>query len=215
MPDPDKTTPANPNPGEGGDKKINLDEYVPKDEVSKVVGAKESEVANLKKSLDEAQEKLLSPEYIQYLSAKKGSKNDDADKTDKSAVPKDVADRINGLEMAISNMAAVLELNDVRSRYSDFDKHRDKVEALLKGPGSNLSFEQAYLVVKSQETGSKSTPDDDETKKAKEALKGSEKPTAYAFDQQTQDKEFKSTADASADAIQQVKDRFGITGDMI
>lgn len=209
----EKTTEGTPNEGE---KTVTIDmtKFVPKEDHEKAIAEGVDSLAGVKKDLEDAQTKLLSPEYIDYLEAIKDKKKvPTAEELKEAKVPQETIDLINSVnervkntETALSNIAAVLELRDVRDRYSDFEDHREAVQKLLEAPGSTYTIEQAYKIAKGEKV-SEGTPE--------EKIKGAEKPGGTRPVPEDTKKEFKDENAAGNAAADEVFEKHGITGDII
>lgn len=210
------TTQTNPNEGEKQAK--DLSNYIPKTDFEKVTKEKDSTIANLSSSLRDSQEKLTSPEYIEFLESRSKTRDVKVTKEDlKGAqMPDKVIELIEGLQTTFNqrfssvetfnaNVAAWIEAQEVSSKYKDFDEYRDQVAALLEKPGVNLTIEQAYKIVKSDKT-----PASEETPKP-----SGERPGGRLPQNDTTVRKFKTSDDAGQAAWDEVAKKHGITGDTI
>lgn len=189
---------------------VDLSNYVPKEEMGKL----NQEVDTLRKSLEEAKLELVSPEYIEFLAAKKDRKvtQADVDKAKAAGLPaeavaiiEELKGRIVRTESVLQNMAAVLELKEVESKYPDFKDYRDDVQKLLEADKTgSLSFEQAYY----QARGMKPP-----APKGDVASRSNEKPGGFLPPEAS--RVFKTDYEASQDAANQVRTKYGIVGDII
>jgi hypothetical protein len=209
MPEPENK--ATPNPGEGDTQagkapSVDTEKYVPKDQYTADLSAKTTELQSLQKSLEEAQSSLTSPEYLKYLADKRAG--DKAKRPDNApASDKELRDRLASLEVVASQLAATIELTDVERKYADFKDFRSDVQAIINVNG-NLSFEQAYLMAKGKkgQAPSSTTPPTGDKK-----VTGTEKPGQFVPDSAHSEKEFKTTADATADVLRSMREKYGIT----
>lgn len=210
------TDEATNKPSEGDAGAIDMTKFVSKEDYDKTVGGKESELTSLQKSLEEAQGHLTSPQYLKYLAAEKAKAATPSTDSSKSDVtlPKEVTDRIANLEATANQLAAVLELQEVERKYTDFKDYRNDVHTLISSGGNNLNFEQAYLIAKSQKSDAKPSVDAAKAATDKPAA-GTEKPGQFIPDPSSTTKEFKNTDEATQDAVNTIKEKYGITGDTI
>lgn len=209
---------ANQNPNEGDVKVSDVDmtKFVPKEEYDKVVSGKTSELASLQKSLEEAQGYLTNPQYLQFLARSKAENQYIAPESSRasSSLSPEIAKRIENLEATSNQLAAIIELHEVEREYPDFNDYRSDVHTLITSGGSNLTFKQAYLIAKSNR--SSSMPDVSDAKAKKDAPKvGTEKPGKFIPDSSSTDRVFKNATEASNAALSSVKEKYGITGDII
>jgi len=189
---------------------VDLSNYVPKEEYGKL----NQQIDEMKKSLEDAKLELVSPEYIEFLAAKKDRKvtQADVDKAKAAGLPQEAVaiieelkGRIVRTESVLQNMAAVLELKEVEGKYADFKDYRDDVQKLLEADKTgSLTFEQAYY----QARGMKPP-----APKGDMPMRGNEKPGGFLPPEGA--KVFKSDYEASQDAANQVRTKYGIVGDII
>lgn len=213
QPDPNKETPP----------AIDLSQYVAKTDYDKVLGEKEEVVSTLKSSLDDAQKKLLDPKYIEYLSQQERATQKpviDPAKAKDLNIPAELTDvltqqdqRFKNVEAAIMQLGALMELANVEKKYTDFDTVRDDVRTIMEKSSNDLSFEQAYWIAKQHQGGEGKPP---EGKPGDPQPKGSEKPGAGSPPpKETEPKKFKNETEAATAALETVRDKYGITGDII
>lgn len=129
-----------------------------------------------------------------------------------SGVIKDLTDRIG-------NMAAYLELREVKEKHDDFDTYKEDVQNLLNSATSDLSIEDAYYKAKmlreaenSKKGGSDKATNED---KAEAVSKGSEKPDGEVPPNEGGKKEYKTPEEAGTAAWKEVSEKYGIRGDKI
>jgi len=211
MSDNTKVPPA----GEGqGAAAIDLTKYVPKEDFEKTSAM----AKDLEARLDDAKLSLLSPEYLEFMESKKAAKvekkiessidklldSKDVDKLSprqilalsidkaKEAVASELLpqyqNQIKSLGQTLSDVLAVLELQEVEKKYSDFNDHRDDTKKILETSATPLTIEQAYLLAKSGKISSTTPPT------------GTEKPTGGTPPGSMQPKTFKNKNDAAEDA---------------
>ena len=198
-------------PGEGAPANPDLTKFVPKEEVGKL----SQEIESLKKSLEDAKLELVSPEYIEFLSSKKNKvvTQTDIDKAKAAGLPpvalemlEELKGRLVRTESVLQNMAAVLELQNVEKQFPDFNDYREDVQKLFEADKTGtLNFEQAYWQAKGR------VP---KPPKSDIPGGGNNKPGGFVPPEGSR-KEFKSSFEASQDAINQVRTRHGISGDII
>jgi hypothetical protein len=204
---------AAPKPGEGAGQTPDPDKFVPKDNLVKL----QSEYESLKKSLDDTKLQLLDTDYLEYLEAKKTKRmtQGDVDKAKAAGLPQAAVDIIEEMkgrlvrtETVLQNVAAVLELQQIEKQHPDFDVYRADVQKLLESDKTGtITFEQAYWQAKGQDPAKASAKGD-------KPANSNEKPGSYLPGGNTQ-KTFANSYEASQDAINQVRTKYGIVGDII
>jgi len=211
-------------PGEGGvdlSKYVPKDEH---EKLSNTLKDLEGSKKDLEAKLDEAKLSLLDSDYVSFKAdkaAKAASKkvsaaistisDEDVDNLSskqllnlaigkaKEAVLADVIpayeDMLRKQGATISDILAVLELQQVEKKYSDFGDFRDGVRNILETSRTPLTIEQAYLIARQNKALSEPGNKDDTTKKP-----SSEKPASSVPAGSIQKKEFESPEEASNDA---------------
>jgi hypothetical protein len=211
---------TNQQTGEGSQATIDLEKYVPKDEYNKL----NQEVEGLKRTLEDEKLKLLDPGYIEYLESKRNKKvtQADVDKVKASGAPQEVVNLIEELkgrvvrtESLLANMSAIIELQEVEKEFPDFGEYREEVKKILEGDTAGmLSFKQAYFQAKGMGGKQSSSTATSNAASGDKVIKGNEKPGQYVPPSNTQ-KNFNSPYEAGQDAINQVKTKYNIVGDII
>jgi hypothetical protein len=192
-----------------------LTKYVPKADYEKV----STTVKDLESKLDDAKMSLLDPEYISFLESKKGKQvehkvnqafsfsDDELDKLSSKQllvvaierataailpeVEKRYEDRLRRSESTLSDVLAIIELQEVEKKYDDFETYRDKTKEILETARVPLTIEQAYLQARGMAPAAASN------------APGSEKPSGIVPAGMAP-KTFKNKNDAANDAWDQV-----------
>lgn len=158
---------------------IDLTKYVPKEDFEKTSAT----VKDLEAKLDEAKLSLLSPEYLEFMESKKAGKvtqkvesavdklltSADVDKLSnrqllalaidkateavKSEILPAYQNQMKQLGQSLSDVLAVLELQEVEKKYSDFNDYRDDTRKILETSTTPLTIEQAYIQAKAGKGG--------------------------------------------------------------
>jgi hypothetical protein len=212
-----------PKVGTGSDNQtpaaIDLTKYVPKEDFEKTSAS----VKELESKLDEAKLSLLQPEYLEFMESKRAGKvekkiessidklldSKDLDKLSprqvlalsiekaKEAVEAELLpkyqDQMRKMGQSLSDVLAVLELQEVEKKHSDFGEYRDDIRKILETSATPLTIEQAYLLAKAGKGGS-FTPN------APKAPNPSEKPIGGTPPGSMVTKTFKTKQDAGEDA---------------
>lgn len=198
---------------------IDMSKYVPKEDFEKTSAS----LKELESKLDDAKLSLLQPEYLEFMESKKAGKlekkisssidklmdSKDLDKLSprqilalsidkaKEAVIAEVLpqyqDQLKRMGQTLSDVLAVLELQEVEKKYADFSAHRDDTRKLLETSTTPLTIEQAYLLAKA---GKSNVP----ASGSPAAPNGSEKPTGGTPPGSMGPKTFKNKNDAAEDA---------------
>ncbi len=202
---------------------------VPKSELDRIQASN----TELTKNLETLKNQLLDTEYLQYLEAKKGrTTSSNATSTN---IP-NVNSNIGSLTLAqlqqvvaqqigqamettmkpvygrINEMSAKLEVEDVRSRYSDFDDFKDQVVSILEStPNTELSIEQAYKIAKADKLGEPAAAPAQEEKKPT----GNEKPGGTVPLAGESAQRHKDSNAAGQAAWNEVRGKYGLAGDTI
>jgi hypothetical protein len=199
-------------PGEGA-AAVDLTKYVPKEDLEKA----SSSVKELEAKLEEAKMSLLDPEYISFLEQKKQAKLEK--KLAKTALPTDAdlskltsaqvlslsvekakeaimteivpqyEEQLRRTQQTLSDVLAVLELQEVEKKYSDFSTYRDDTRKILETSTTPLTIEQAYKLAKANTFDGKAP-----------AVSPAEKPTGSVPGNDMKPTSFKSKYDAAEDA---------------
>lgn len=218
MSEDNKGTPASENKGAGA---IDLTKYVPKEDFEKTSAM----VTDLQSKLDEAKLATLSPEFLEFMESKRAGKinhkvesslekflaNADIDKLSpkqllavaidkaKEAVTAEILpayqNQLKQMGQTLSDVLAVLELQEVEKKYSDFNDYRDDTKKILETSTTPLTIEQAYIQAKAGKGGS-FTPGKNPP--------ATEKPTGGTPPGSMQPKDFKNKQDAAEDAWNKV-----------
>lgn len=209
--------------GDGADAAIDLSKYVPKGDFEKVA----SSVKELESQLEKAKMTLLDPEYIAFQESKNKkveasvnrelSKISDSDlahlnskqileiavERARDAVAKELTPiyekELNGLKHTLSDVLAVLEVQEAEKKHKDFDEFRDATRKILESSSTPLTIEQAYLIAKAG-----STKEPEGKAKEPEKLKGTEKPSGTVPSDDMGKSKFSSKEAASQDAWDKV-----------
>ncbi len=199
-----------------------LTKYVPKDEHEKTLNT----VKDLESKLEEAKLSLLDPRVIEALTTKKVEKkiekavkevsDDDIDglsskqllelaiEKAKEAILPEVSEaydeQLKKMGATLSDVLAILELQEVEKKYKDFDDFRDETRKILETSTTPLTIEQAYRLAKQV---NEEKPEDDTTKK-KKAASSTEKPSGTVSKGTIEPKDFKDKNAAGEDAWDKV-----------
>lgn len=195
---------------------IDTTKYVPKEDFEKTSAT----VKDLESKLDEAKLALLDPSYLEFMESKKAGKlekkiessvdkllaSTDIDKLSnrqlldlaldkaKEAVANEILpqyqNQLKSMGQTLSDVLAVLELQEVKGKYADFDVYRADTKKILETSTTPLTIEQAYVLAKAGKDASA----------PKAGPTGSEKPTGGTPPGSMQPKSFKTKADAAEDA---------------
>lgn len=180
------------------------------------------------KGLESLKAQLLDPNYLEYLEHKNagGQKPaaptrpanlnsmsiDDLQKLIADSSMNAVRAALNPVYTRLNEVQAKLELEDVRTKYADFDKHSDAVTGILQTSPNELTIEQAYIIAKANAPAEapKEAP-----KTPAKAPVASEKPgTTVPLSNDTVTS-FKNPAQAGMAAWSEVAAKHGISGDTI
>ena len=202
------------NPEESSE--INLEDYVPKEEHSKLLSEKDESITSLKNDLDSAKMQLLDQDYLDYLESKKKPSQSTKPKDSKSTGKVDeelqatierLQDDLNKSNAALSDLAAENELRDVRARYNDFDDHKEDILKIIENSKTDLTFEQAYRLAKSYKS-EKSAEGAEEGTKGKKTISATEKPSSTVPAKALETKEFKNQGEVDSATIESLKDKY-------
>ena len=204
--------------------------YVPKETVDQ-----------LQADLEKTKLELLSPEYIEFLNAKKNPTKTEAKVTslmgeltpqEIESLPKakllelaihraeekltpairaEFDAKYNALSSYVGNIGAYLEVEQARKKYPDFDDLRGEIDKVLSTAKRDVTFEEAYLQIK----GAKSLKEPEAKSEEKPKAKSSEKPGGVTPPEGSTERKFKSDLDAGMAAWEETKTKHGITGDII
>ena len=213
---------SEPNPQEKANE-VDLNNYVPKEEHEKVIKETEAKVAGLKKELDGTKLELLDPEYLEWRESKQGKQAVKAMRTVEK--PGSADDRVAQLEAKIEDLSDSLnvtrqvaerlyfdrELELTRKDYPDFDDYREDVEKILTASRAPITYKQAYLMAKDAKAR-ETKPDEKQDKKVPPA---SERPSNTIQAKALERKEFKTTDEANAATLAELKDKYPDLGDTI
>ena len=177
----------------------------------------EDNINNLKAEISRKEMELLSPEYIEFRESRAKAKAP-AQSAAKAADPAvaELQTRVDGLtdaltrsQQALQDVIAFNELQDVKSRYSDFETHRDDIASLLKNSKTELTYEQAYKIVKADKAAAAPIP--------KEQPKpfSSEKPSGSVPYKSLEKKDYKTETEANQATITALRDKWPDLGDTI
>lgn len=215
---------------------IDLSSYVPKTEVESMKSEYSKTTEGLKKSLEDMRLQLLDPSYLDYLEDRKKGKSapapvDTGDLTEaeinslrphqllKLAEKRASAAVLNQLQGTIdkqfkavnsqmSNIAAYLELMEVKEQYPDFDQYKDDVKTILDKSQTELTISQAYLMAKGEKAPSKAVPEN--------PPKGGERPGGrLPLISEEGPEKFKNEAEAIAATEKQFREKYGIKGETL
>jgi superfamily II DNA or RNA helicase len=192
----------NANEAQSGEGTVDLTKYVGKEDYDKALSAKEAEVSKVKEELEQAKMSLLDPEYIDYLESKK-EKPAERDAANEAGLPTktefDALKKELGMtKAAVQDVLAVIELKNTEEKYADFKDYKDDVKAILESSRAPLTFEQAYLIAKSQKPKEPAKSADPKQAPAYE------KPSGSVPGSDLDKKDFKDADEASSDAWDKV-----------
>ena len=182
--------------------------------LEKAIQEKEDALAGLKTKLDEKDLQLLDPDYLEYRK-QKGAKKEEPKTPEPSKDPvvadlqkrnQDLEERLEQSQRAINDVLAEMELNRTIAQYPDFKDHREDIMTLLKNSKTELTFEQAYKIVKADAAEKAAAANPQGTKP--KTPSGSEKPTGSVPLKSLETKEFKSTEEANQATIASLKDKY-------
>jgi len=108
-------------------------------------------------------------------------------------------DQVKRLAMTQEDILAVLELQNVEKRYTDFSDYRDDVRKLLESSKTPLTIEQAYKMAKFEKLNDQPAP-----QLSKTPPPPSEKPGSSPVAEDGAKRAFKTKDDASNDAWNKV-----------
>lgn len=180
----------------------------------------EDNLASTKAELSKKELELLSPEYIAWREDKtKKASKETSEPVEKSKDPivsklqsqvDELTDKLNSSQQSLQDVVAYNELQDVRGRYPDFDTHREDVMTLLKNSRTELTYEQAYKIVKA-DTTTKAPAEDSKPK----APSGNEKPTGSIPYKALDKKEYKNEQESDQATVEALRDKYPDMGDII
>lgn len=206
-------------------KEIDLTNYVPKEQFVQA----QQQNAEASKNLEALKNQLLDKDYLEFLESKrapaKGApaatlqsvdlKNLDMQGLVKliqehtlETVTKAVGPQLQKITGAITDVQAVIELDQARQKYEDFDKYSKEISSILEHSQNELTIAQAYLMAKAQ------APAENKEEK-KTPPKFSERPgSTVPLDGDTI-KTFKNSTEAATSAWNTVAAKHGLSGDTI
>ena len=215
---------------QGGEKPgIDLTNYVPKSEFDKV----QADASEAKKGLESLKSQLLDADYLSYLENKRQNSQTQAkpvsdlsniniknvdmqglinliEQHSLAKIQQVVGPQIQNLYGRLTDVQAVLELDNVRSRYDDFDEYQQDITNILERAQNDITIEQAYLQAKGLNPN-KVQAQQPETRQPQR----SERPgTVVPLDGETV-RVFKNAEEASMAAATEVLARHGLSGDTI
>lgn len=195
---------------------IDASKFVPKEDYEKAT----SSLKELEAKLDEAKMSLLDPEYISFLEQKKQAKLEkklakplpsDVDLSKmtsaqilslsvekaKEAIMTEIVpqyeEQLKRTQQTLSDVLAVLELQEVEKKYSDFNTYRDDTRKILETSTTPLTIEQAYKLAKANTFDGKAP-----------AVSPAERPTGSVPGSDMKPTSFKSKHEAAEDAWNRV-----------
>lgn len=179
---------------------VDLTKYLAKEDHEKALSAKEAEVTKIKDELEQAKMSLLDPEYIDYLESKKAKPStEDMVSKDPNLPSKAEFDalkkELHMTKSSVQDVLAVIELKNTEEKYSDFKDYKDDVKAILESSRAPLTFEQAYLIAKSQKPPKASDKPNDPKPHT-----SYEKPSSSVPGDDLAKKDFKDANEAGSDA---------------
>jgi hypothetical protein len=124
---------------------------------------------------------------------------------------KEFSGELTGLHSTVQNLKAVLELNEVKSKYSDFEEFRGGIVSLLQSSNRDMSIEDAYKQVKFDKLANAFEGKETENKDKKPGAKGSEKPNQATPPPDLASKEYKTDKEAGAAAAKEIAEKYGLT----
>jgi hypothetical protein len=219
----DEQKQAGDNPG------IDLTNYVPKGEFEKL----QADASEARKGLESLKSQLLDADYLSYLESKRQNSQPQAKPTSDlsninlknldmqglinlinqhslNAIQQVVGPQIQALHGRLTDVQAVLELDNVRSRYEDFDDYQQDIVGILERAQNDLSIEQAYLQAKGINPNKAQVESAQTVQPAR-----SERPGTFVpLDGETI-KTFKNSDEAARAAASEVLARHGLSGDTI
>lgn len=207
--------------------KVEETKSVSKEEYSKLSDSHKE----LETKLDEAKLSLLDPEYITFLESKRGKSDKVVEKVAdtisdeeidnlsskqilklavsraKDEIAKELLPKydeaLKKRDSTIADILAVLELQRVEKKYTDFDTYRADVHKVLSTSKTPLTIEQAYELAKSRrpaEPGEEKTGEKVEEKKST----ATEKPNATIPAEAVERKDRKDKNAAANDAWDEI-----------
>jgi hypothetical protein len=117
------------------------------------------------------------------------------------------------MRTALQNIYYERELTNTKEKYKDFGEYEAEIRKLLERPGNSYTYEDAYLIAKQQ--AGKTTPPPAKPDKPAEKRSSGEKPSASVPSDDFKQKDFKDKDEASAAALQAVRAKYNIDGDII
>lgn len=193
--------------------------------------------AQLSKDLEGLKNQLLDTDYLNYLeSRKQGAKpqaaaNNPGANTNianltlaqlQQVIAAQLGQTLNEFGKPIyerlNAVSAAQEVDAVRGKYADFDDFRDQTVAVLEStPNTELSIEQAYLIAKANamnEAGGGQEGQEGQPQQSQE-VKSNEKPGGTVPLPGETAERFKDPQSAGTAAWNQVRQKYGLTGDTI
>lgn len=183
------------------------EELIPKAELLRVQTEAQQLQEALKQQVEEAKGQLLSQEYLEYIEQKKAPKKEQ--KAGETEEVKALRSQLSELRTAQAELAAHVELEQVRKAHPDFEDYRKDVQKILETSKTDLTIDQAYYMAKGQKE-----PKPAEKKEEKPDF-SSEKPGGIYPPPNQTDKKFKNELDAGMDAATQVMAKYGLSGNTL
>lgn len=205
-------------PAEPGSNEQTKDDVISKAEHEKALTESTQKVQTLTADIDKLKMQLLDPNYLEYL--KQREETSEGAKTPvKPSEPIDVTTAVKRLENELSRQRQIteailadIELKQVVETNKDFEDYRTDVAKILETATTDLTISQALAIARDNRrraTENPSTP-------AKPKNTFSEKPNkSIPSGSMNEKKTFKTDAEAGQDAWNQVKDKYGLTSDIL
>lgn len=202
-----------------------ITETVSKNEFEKVQATN----VQLARDLESLKGQLLSTEYLSYLEEKKVNRTPVATNSNVNAniagltlaqlqqvIAQQVGQTLQDVMKPIYGRMTVVEskqeVEDARARFDDFDEYKDKIVSILEStPNTELSIEQAYLQAKGMAANETPT----ETSREERAPVGNEKPGGTVPLSGESAQRHKDPQAAGQAAWNEVRGKYGLSGDTI
>lgn len=183
---------------------IDLTNYVPKADYEQAKG----ELTSLQSEINKVKSQLLDADYIEFKTKKAQAQTAQPAQSTQDQ-PQLLDPRIDQLAEELSMLRLKLEWNETEKKYPDLNQYKDKIAALYSKTGNNmLSYEDALKLVKVAEEEAKPVE-----KRAAKAAFSSEKPSGSIPFQAVEQRVFKTTEEANAATVNQLRDKYPGLGD--
>lgn len=126
----------------------------------------------------------------------------------------ELARAIGGLQSTVQNLVYERELAQTKAKYADFDEFEKPIREILERPGTNYTFEDAYILARAQ--SGKPVGSNEKKPAAKlEKRSSGEKPSSTAPAEDFQPKDYKDKDEASQAAVASVRAKYNLEGDTL